>query len=65
MFHWPLSNYKESWKVSLPSCFTAVILNLHSMFHVSQVRKYVPDPSHIIQMDEVQVRENLTVEACL
>ena len=36
--------------------------NLHDVFHVSQLRKYVPDPSHVIQRDDVQVRDNLTVE---
>jgi hypothetical protein len=29
---------------------------------VSQLRKYIPDPSHVIQSDDVQVRENLTVK---
>ncbi|XP_050915024.1 uncharacterized protein LOC127129976 [Lathyrus oleraceus] len=37
--------------------------NLHDLFHVSQLRKYVLDPSHVISMDDVQVRNNLTVEA--
>ena len=36
--------------------------NLHDVFHVSQLRKYVSDPSHVIQRDDVQVRDNLTVE---
>jgi hypothetical protein len=36
--------------------------NLHNMFHVSQLRKYVSDPSYVIQSDDVQVRDNLTVE---
>ena len=39
--------------------------NLHDVFHVSQLRKYILDPSHVIQMDDVQVRDNLTVEALL
>jgi hypothetical protein len=30
---------------------------------VSQLRKYVLDPSHVIHMYDVQVRENLTYEA--
>lgn len=30
--------------------------NLHDVFHVSQLRKYVPDPSHVIPMNVVQVR---------
>jgi len=38
------------------------LLNLHDVFHVSQFRKYVPDPSHVIPRDDVQVRDNLTIE---
>ncbi|MCI48554.1 hypothetical protein A2U01_0069797, partial [Trifolium medium] len=29
---------------------------------VSQLRKYVSDPSHVIESNEIQVRENLTME---
>ncbi|XP_006593061.1 uncharacterized protein [Glycine max] len=36
--------------------------NLHSVFHVSQLRKYVHDSSHVIELDNVQVKENLTYE---
>ena len=35
---------------------------LYDVFHVSQLRKYISDPSHVIHMDDVQVRDNLTVE---
>ena len=31
-------------------------------FHVSQLWKYIHDLSYIVQMDDVQVRDNLTVE---
>lgn len=37
--------------------------NLHDVFHVSQLHKYIRDASHVIRVDEVQVRDNLTVEA--
>ena len=37
--------------------------NHYSVFHASQIRNYVPDPYHVIQMDDVELRENLTVEA--
>lgn len=30
---------------------------------MSQLRKYIHDPSHVIQMDDVQVRDNITIEA--
>ena len=47
---------KVAYRVALPPN----ILNLHDVFHVTQLRKYVPDPSHVIEMDDVQVRDNLT-----
>jgi len=47
-----------AYRVGLPPH----LLNLHDVFHVTQLRKYVPDPSHVIQRDDVQVRDNLTIE---
>jgi len=38
------------------------LANIHNIFHVSQLRKYVLDPSHIIGSDSVQVKENLSFE---
>lgn len=38
-----------AYKVVLPSS----LLNLHNVFHVCQIRKYVPNLSHVIQMDGV------------
>ncbi|PNX69142.1 hypothetical protein L195_g064300, partial [Trifolium pratense] len=38
------------------------LANLHDVFHVSQLRKYVRYPSHVIEADDVQVRDDLTVE---
>ncbi|XP_017428675.1 uncharacterized protein LOC108336720 [Vigna angularis] len=38
------------------------LANLHSMFHVSQLRKYVPDPSHVLEVEDVQVKEDLSGE---
>ena len=47
-----------AYRVALPPNLS----NLHDVFHVSQLRKYVSDPSHVIQVDDVEVRDNLTVE---
>ncbi|XP_058726068.1 uncharacterized protein LOC131597384 [Vicia villosa] len=47
-----------AYRVALPPNLS----NLHDVFHVSQLRKYIPDSSHEIRMDDVQVRDNLTVE---
>ena len=46
-----------AYKVALPP----ELSNLHDVFHVSQLRKYVSDPSHVFQRDEVHIRDNLTV----
>ncbi|XP_050890187.1 uncharacterized protein LOC127095557 [Lathyrus oleraceus] len=47
-----------TYRIMLPSS----LANLHDVFHVSQLRRYIADPSHVIQLDDVQVRDNLTVE---
>ena len=32
------------------------------MFHVSMLRKYIADPSHILKEQPIQLKENLTYE---
>ncbi|XP_050908809.1 uncharacterized protein LOC127122533 [Lathyrus oleraceus] len=38
------------------------LANLHDVFHVSQLRRLIVDQSHVVQLDDVEVRDNLTVE---
>jgi hypothetical protein len=47
-----------AYRIGLPLSLS----NLHSVFHVSQLRNYVYYSSHVIQVDDLQVRDNLTVE---
>jgi len=35
--------------------------NLHNVFHVSQLRKYVADPTHVLEEDDVQVCKDLSI----
>ena len=37
------------------------ISNLHNVFHVSQLSGYIASPDHVLESDEVQVREDLTM----
>jgi len=46
-----------AYGIALPPHFA----NRHNVFHVSQLRKYVTDPTHVLEQDDVQVRENLTL----
>ena len=48
-----------AYQIALPPSLS----NLHPVFHVSQLRRYNPDPSHVIESDKVQVRDNLTYDA--
>jgi len=47
-----------AYQVALPPFLS----NLHDVFHVSQLRKYIADPSHILEPDQVQLKENLTFD---
>jgi len=47
-----------AYQTALPSSLS----NLHDVFHVSQLRKNVYDASHVIQVDDLEIRDNLTVE---
>ena len=46
-----------AYEVALPP----QLANLHPVFHVSQLRKYVFDPSHVLEAEDVEVKENLQV----
>ena len=47
-----------AYEIALPPQLS----NLHSVFHVSQLRKYVPDPSHVLEAEELQIRGDLSME---
>ncbi|KAJ8747039.1 hypothetical protein K2173_003484 [Erythroxylum novogranatense] len=38
---------------------------IHDVFHVSILRRYRSDPSHVIQVPEVQLRDDLSYEKIL
>ena len=47
-----------AYRIALPPSLS----NLHDVFHVSELRKYVYDECNVIQVDDLKVRDNLTVE---
>ena len=47
-----------AYKLKLPS----ELSRIHDTFHVSMLRKYIPDPSHVLRDQPVQLKENLTYE---
>ena len=45
-----------AYRLALPPSLVGV----HDVFHVSQLRKYVSDPSHAVDFSEITVRPDLT-----
>ena len=45
-----------AYQVALPPHLSC----LHDVLHVSQLRKYMPDPTHVVALDDVQLKNNLT-----
>ncbi|KAL0544126.1 hypothetical protein IC582_019237 [Cucumis melo] len=40
--------------------FPPSLLTVHNVFHVSMLRKYVPDPSHVVDYESLEIDENLS-----
>ena len=47
---------KVAYRLVLPP----ELSRIHSVFHVSMLRKYIPDPSHVLQPQTVEISEDLT-----
>ncbi|XP_028090928.1 uncharacterized protein LOC114291095 [Camellia sinensis] len=47
-----------AYRLALPPSLVGV----HNVFHVSMLRKYIPDPSHVIDHAPLQFKEDLTYE---
>ena len=47
-----------AYRLILPPNLAAV----HDVFHVSMLRKYIPDPSHVIEYEPLQIRADVTYD---
>ena len=45
-----------AYRLKLP----ANLSRLHNVFHVSMLRKYISDPSHVLSIEPVDLREDLS-----
>jgi len=45
-----------AYRLALPPHLSRV----HNIFHVSALRKYVADPSHVLEVETIPLRENLS-----
>ncbi|GAV79909.1 Chromo domain-containing protein [Cephalotus follicularis] len=47
-----------AYQLALPPALS----NVHDVFHISMLRRYVPDPSHVLDHDTVPVQDDLSCE---
>ena len=47
-----------AYRLELPKEFSRV----HNVFHISMLRKYIPDSSHVLETPEIELRDELSYE---
>lgn len=58
----PFQILKHVGPVAYEIALSPNLANLHNVFHVSQLRKYIADSSHVITPDDIQLKDNLSFE---
>ncbi|XP_021722702.1 uncharacterized protein LOC110690177 [Chenopodium quinoa] len=56
----PYEVLKRVGEVAYQLALPMELANVHNVFHVSQLRKYVHDPTHVIQPETIELDETLT-----
>ena len=49
---------KVTYRLALPPS----LLGIHNVFHVSMLRKYVLDPSHVVDYEPLKLKDDLNYE---
>jgi hypothetical protein len=47
-----------AYRLALPPNLSAI----HPVFHVSMLRKYMSDPSHVLEVHPIELRDNMVYE---
>ena len=56
----PFEVLKCIGKVAYELTLLPTLARVHNLFHVSMLRKYIPDPSHVLNYKPLKIKDNLT-----
>ena len=58
----PFEILKRIGKVAYELALPPTLARVHNVFHVSMLRKYIPDPSCVLNYEPFKIKDNLTYE---
>ena len=58
----PFEILKRIGKVASELALPPTLAGVHNVFHVSMLRKYIPDPSHVLNYEPLKIKDHLTYE---
>ena len=58
----PFEILERVGKVAYRLALSPDLASVHNVFHVSMLKKYISDPSHILRQEPIEVHEDLTYE---
>ncbi|KAL5545125.1 hypothetical protein UlMin_008909 [Ulmus minor] len=58
----PFEILERIGKVAYKLAFPPNLSSVHNIFHVSMLKKYVPEPYHVLEHEPIEVHEDLTYE---
>ncbi|XP_057495682.1 uncharacterized protein LOC130780682 [Actinidia eriantha] len=58
----PFEILEKIGPVAYRLALTSEFANIHDVFHVSMLRKYVADPTHVLQQPPIELEKNLQYE---
>ena len=62
IFVGPFEILKRIGKVAYKLALSPTLAGVHYVFHVSMLRKYIADPSHVLNYEPLKIKDNLTYE---
>lgn len=60
--YWALRDSGTSWTSYMWLALTMDMSKIHNVFHVSILRKYIPDPINVLETQPIQTKEDLSYE---